>query len=652
MSAVSTGATIPMWSYTTTSSRDGQPYSGVMVGASPFSSPNSTTVIRTGVIALILQMADGGVFDPTAPDPCLPPPITNGADLGAALQSPVLVNHAYTMNGIDVGTAQYVDAFQRANFWSAIGGQPYHTVLNVATLGAATIQIGSGAGATAASGGCGNLGYLNYQVFDAFVQGTLLPTLAHTYGVGPTMFPILLLSNVVLCLDYPVCGSIAGGYHSVVPSTLQTYVVADFDTTGFSGGAYLDSVILSHEVAEWMDDPLGTNQTPSWGGIGQVSGCPGLPLEVGDPLSRTNVPPVLMPNGYAYHLQELAFYSWFFGEPSHGAGGLFSNNGTLTRNALPCVPGVSPGGSGSMPLPTVWQLAGIGDLDGDGKVDLVWRNTQTGDVAAWLMNGTMAVREPVVAVGVPLAWQIVGVGDVDGDGKTDLIWRQTQTGDVAVWIMNGSTITQGPVIAPGVPLAWQIAGLGDLDGDGKTDLLWRQVQTGDVAAWLMNGATVKQGPVIAPGVPLAWQVVGVRDLDGDGMADLVWRQVQSGDVAAWLMNGVGVKQGPVITPGVPLGWQIVGVRDLDGDGKADLVWRQTQTGDTAAWLMDGVTVRQSPVVSAGVPLAWQIVGMGDLDGDGKVDLIWRQTQSGQVATWLMNGVNVKQAPTVNASKVP
>src|SRR5206468_1426919 len=48
-------------------------------------------------------------------------------------------------------------------------------------------------------------------------------------------------------------------------------------------------------------------------------------------------------------------------------------------------------------------------------------------------------------------------GDVNADGRGDVIWRQTQTGDVAVWLMDGGVVTQGPVVAAGVPLAWQIA---------------------------------------------------------------------------------------------------------------------------------------------------------------------------------------------------
>jgi hypothetical protein len=104
-----------------------------------------------------------------------------------------------------------------------------------------------------------------------------------------------------------------------------------------------------------------------------------------------------------------------------------------------------------------------------------------------------------------LSWQIVGVGDLDGDGKADLVWRDSQTGDVSVWLMNGTTVKQTSVVAA-VPLSWQIVKVEDVDGDGKADLVWRQTQTGDVAVWLMDGVTAKQSPVVAVGVPLAWQI--------------------------------------------------------------------------------------------------------------------------------------------------
>ncbi len=56
-------------------------------------------------------------------------------------------------------------------------------------------------------------------------------------------------------------------------------------------------------------------------------------LEVGDPLSGTLLPGATMPNGITYNLQELAFYSWFFGAPSIGAGGSFSDDGAFPFDA-------------------------------------------------------------------------------------------------------------------------------------------------------------------------------------------------------------------------------------------------------------------------------------------------------------------------------
>ena len=83
-----------------------------------------------------------------------------------------------------------------------------------------------------------------------------------------------------------------------------------------------------------MNDPFGHNRVPRWGHIGQQPGCQGN-FEVGDPLSGTLAPPIAMPNGFTYHMQELAFFSWFFGAPSIGVNRWFSNNATFLHDAGP-----------------------------------------------------------------------------------------------------------------------------------------------------------------------------------------------------------------------------------------------------------------------------------------------------------------------------
>ncbi len=335
--SVAGATTIPMWRYNITSSRDGKPYSGMMVGRSPFFHGARTTNVPTFIIPLKVHMPDGGVFDPTATDSTCSP---SGTALNLFQNSPIIMPTDIMMGGIDIGTAQYVDAFQRASFWSDVAatGARYHSALGpVTTLAVQTWNVPTGKGATynatVYQNGCGKIGVVDFSTMDSFVTGTLMPGLAGA-GVGPTNFPIILLYNVVMGDPGDLLSSNCCilGYHGAGGFPTQTYSPMDYDTTHIFGSGLGNTSIAAHEVGEWIADPLGTNPTPLWGKIGQVSGCQGN-LEVGDPLSGTLFPSVLMPNGVTYELQELAFFSWFYSTPSLGVNGWFSDNGKFTNDA-------------------------------------------------------------------------------------------------------------------------------------------------------------------------------------------------------------------------------------------------------------------------------------------------------------------------------
>lgn len=85
-----------------------------------------------------------------------------------------------------------------------------------------------------------------------------------------------------------------------------------------------------------------------------------------------------------------------------------------------------------------WQIEGVGDVNGDGKDDLIWKNDSSAIVAIWLMNGD-AILSAANLGGVPYEWEIEQVSDVNGDGKADVVWQHTN-GTVAVWLMNGTKI--------------------------------------------------------------------------------------------------------------------------------------------------------------------------------------------------------------------
>jgi beta-lactam-binding protein with PASTA domain len=276
-----------------------------------------------------------------------------------------------------------------------------------------------------------------------------------------------------------------------------------------------------------------------------------------------------------------------------------------------------------------------GDLDGNGKADLVFHNTGNGVMAVWLMNG-LTIAASGFPAGVGLVWRVAGVGDVNGDGQADVIWRNSTSGTVAVWLMNGLTIAS--VGFPGsASMEWDIQAVGDVNGDGKADLVWRNTSSGVVGVWLMNGTTIASSGFTG-GVPLTWQIAGVGDVDGDGKADVIWRNSTSGTVVVWLMNGLTITS--VDFPGsASTDFEVAGVGDVNGDGKADLIWRNTSDGSTAIWLMNGTTIL-STGFPGGVPLVWQIAQVGDVDGDGKADVIWRNSTSGTVVVWLMNGLTI------------
>ncbi|MBF0539487.1 MAG: DUF1566 domain-containing protein, partial [Nitrospirae bacterium] len=125
----------------------------------------------------------------------------------------------------------------------------------------------------------------------------------------------------------------------------------------------------------------------------------------------------------------------------------------------------------------------IYDFNGDGKSDVLWRNTTTGDVYIWLMNKTSITGGDFVVKGLTADWDIKGVGDFNGDGKADIVWQNTNNGDVYIYLMDGTKILINGYALRGIPKEWDFKKLGDFDGDGKTDILWQNTTTGDVAIW-------------------------------------------------------------------------------------------------------------------------------------------------------------------------
>jgi hypothetical protein len=207
--------------------------------------------------------------------------------------------------------------------------------LSLVTLPKLTVNVPAGSAAFGSMGcGNGNFGAIEIGYWDNLVQNTLLPNMA-AQGLTLKDFPLFLFGNVVM-YDTVTSNCCILGYHNAKGSgsTFQSYGNSMYDSGDIFPFSPSDVSIMTHEVGEWMDDPNVVNITKPWGNIGQVKGCQAN-LEVGDPLTGTSLTRSL--NGKTYHLQELAFYSWFFHQnPSQGVNGWFSNKGTFTIDANPC----------------------------------------------------------------------------------------------------------------------------------------------------------------------------------------------------------------------------------------------------------------------------------------------------------------------------
>ena len=159
---------------------------------------------------------------------------------------------------------------------------------------------------------------------------------------------------------------------------------------------------------------------------------------------------------------------------------------------------------------------GIGDFNGDGRDDMVTSFTSGGvsSYELWfgLQSGAFGVEDPFTGFGVPIQWQIAGIGDFNGDGRDDLLWRH-QDGKISNWLYAGGlglgTFTINDVVAMrNVSIDWQVVGIGDYNGDGRDDILWRNSATGHLSDWLgqQNGGWLINDVHALVAVPLNWAV--------------------------------------------------------------------------------------------------------------------------------------------------
>jgi hypothetical protein len=320
-------------------------------------------------------------------------------------------------------------------------------------------------------------------------------------------------------------------------------------------------------------------------------------------------------------------------------------------------------GDGTFQAPPTYASGGYdadsvaaGDLNGDGKLDLVatslcqsdnCNSGNNGVVSVLLGNGDGTFQSAKTYATGGFGSSSVAVGDFNGDGYADVVLaNQCSTGDcksggsVSVLLGNGSgTLQAAKTHSSGAYTTLSVA-IADVNKDGKLDLVVANqcqdsaCQNGAVSVLLGNGDGSFQTAQNYASAGYFTNFVAVGDFNGDGNPDLVATSecqdstCKNGGVSVLLGNGNGTFQTAVSYNSGGAQADAVSVMDVNGDGNADLLvsnFCQNTTncnnGVVSSLLGRGDgTFRGPHAYSSGGQSAYSLVA-ADFNGDGNVDVV-------------------------------
>ena len=324
--------------------------------------------------------------------------------------------------------------------------------------------------------------------------------------------------------------------------------------------------------------------------------------------------------------------------------------GGFTDETLPRLPG---------PLPFTLYMndVAVGDVDGDGDMDLAFA---TDGLDRLYLNDGQGNFTDVTSLQMPQSGgytESLAFGDIDGDGDLDLAastphfcYFGCSPSNNVVYINDGSGSFTGQAQF-GNSSTFQIA-LTDVDGDGDLDALLANIGwsggSGRNELWLNDGSGMFSNATVTNMPTNADDSFGfvTGDIDGDGDIDAVSRFI-------YVNDGSGV-----FTQGSPAQFRRPALGDVDGDGDLDLVDTEDWpgTGRNRLWLNDGsgqfteVSQARMPVSNTSPP--WDIA-LGDIDGDGDLDAVFANVNPAHSLSELLFNVQRQiDAPTPAAQGQP
>ncbi|MFH1446241.1 MAG: FG-GAP-like repeat-containing protein, partial [Chloroflexota bacterium] len=275
---------------------------------------------------------------------------------------------------------------------------------------------------------------------------------------------------------------------------------------------------------------------------------------------------------------------------------------------------------------------GLGDVDGDGDLDLVVGNFgQTNRL--YLNSGTANPFGGVTGSDISSDTHdttSIGLGDVDGDGDLDLLAGNYNEAN-RLYLNNGSAApfsgVSGSDISSDEHNTLSIA-LGDVDGDGDLDLTAGNYNIQNNRLYLNNGTADPFSGVFGSDISVDahdTRSIALADVDGDGDLDLaVGNESQANRL---YLNNSTVDPFSGVT-GTDISSDMhdttsIALADADGDGDLDML-AGNYIQRNRLYLNNGTADPFSGVFGSDISIdthkTWSI-GLGDVDGDGDLDLV-------------------------------
>jgi hypothetical protein len=287
-----------------------------------------------------------------------------------------------------------------------------------------------------------------------------------------------------------------------------------------------------------------------------------------------------------------------------------------------------------------------GDVDGDGRLDLVATDVHGNTVSVFRNQATPGTLEvesfaPFVTFAVGAGPRALALADLDGDGRPEIVTANHEGNTISI-LRNQSS--PGEINAssfapqlefPAGPGAFGVV-VADLDGDAKLDIatanlagnsitLFRNIGTGPLTAASFAAPVTFSGPAHL-------HYIRAADLDRDGRPELVVTSYLGQSLTVYRNQAMpGVLDASSFAPGITYGMSGRGhtsaLGDVNGDGKLDVVV-DTEIADSIAIFQnqhgDGAFTNDSFAARINLAAGWNAwgVAVGDLDGDGRPDIVF------------------------------